>query len=633
VSNKTAADFAPPRWLFSQRDGGDSMFGYERRDFDAGPDNRAVLFTKTGDEPPQIARLGNLTAIFDGQLYDPVRLAQELGLPASPESSRSEAQLLLECYRARKESFFPKLRGMFAFVLWDAEKDELFCVRDPLGYYPCFYAQQGGNLLVSTSVRVLLDHPGVSSDVNRLILLDYFFDIWARLGETFYAGVQRVPPGHALHAHGVHVAPYRFWNPLPAGGDGKFLKADELGRFEETLTNSVNRCLERGPVGIYLSGGMDSVSVAAIASQSSRAAGFDPPHALSLVFPGAQYNESAVQAGVARQLGLPQDLVPLEKAAGPEGLFGAVRELSREFVFPIQNIWLPAYGRLTLLAKQRGIRTILTGTGGDEWLGVTPLLAADLIRGLRFRELLSVWRSIGRTASVSAIPFAWNLFWVYGLRSLIREEAMKTLGRSAPGVLGTLMRARRARKKPRWIDVEPRLWAEFLRRLEECETDFRPLEGPHGYYFGDILRGADHPVVSWEMEENFENARRLGVRVLHPYVDAGVVEILCAVPPQMLLRGGATKGLVREILTRRFPGLGFEKQKKIVIRRSLPRSVLGDGLRLWRERGKAPALPALGVSTAQKLDAYLTGALQSKNHHDTFRAWQVVTTEHWLRSL
>lgn len=629
VGNNAAADFAPPRWLFSLHDLGESMPGYGRCEIDARPSERAVLFCKTGDEPPQLARLGHLTAIFDGQLYDPDKLVREVGLPATPDN---EAQLLLECYRARGESFFPKLRGMFAFVLWDAEQDTLFCVRDPMGYYPCFFAQPDGNFLVSTFAKALLDHPRVSRNVNRLVLLDSFFDIWARHEETFYESVQRISPGHLLRLRNGSVALYRYWNPLPAADGQRLLKKDELGRFEESLARSVDRCLGHGAVGIFLSGGLDSVSVAALATQTSRASGLDSPYALSLVFPYAEYDESAVQRGVAQHLKLPQDLVPLESAAGPSGLFGAVRDLGREFTFPIQNIWLPAYSHLALRAKQRGIRTILTGTGGDEWLGVTPLLAADLIRRCQFGRLYRLWRSIARTTPASGILFAWNLVWVYGLRSLFREGLVGMLDRSAPQLSRSLVRVRRARKKPSWLRVEPRLWRQFLQRLETCDTDFRPLDGPHGYYFGDILRGADHPVVAWEMEENFENARRLGVRLLHPYVDADVVEILCAVPPELLLYGGATKGLVRELLARGFPGLGFERQKKIVIRRSLPHSVLGEGVHLWKESGNATELSVLGLADAGKLDAYLTSALQSENHRDTFRAWQIISTEHWLRA-
>ena len=134
------------------------------------------------------------------------------------------------------------------------------------------------------------------------------------------------------------------------------------------------------------------------------------------------------------------------------------------------------------------------------------------------------------------------------------------------------------------------------------------------------------------MEENFENSRRLGVRLLHPYIDADLVEMLCALPPESLMIGGASKGLARELLARRFPELGFEKQKKIVVRRGLPPSVLGDVSRLRRESGQATVLPVLGLADADKLDTYFAGILQSDSHHGTFRAWQIMTTELWLRS-
>jgi asparagine synthetase B (glutamine-hydrolysing) len=629
IESKTITEFAPPRWLFSWHDNGDSMPGYSRHDFDCGQGERAALFSHIGDQEPQIARLDHLTAVFDGVLYEPGRLAQELGVGEEPEN---RALLLLQCYRVQRDSFLKRLRGTFALVLWNAETGELLCVRDPMGYYPCFFAQPGRQVLISTSVQVLLDHPSVSRSVNRLVLLDYFFDIWARREETFYSSVKRVSPGHVLRVRDGEPTLSRYWNPLPTGNGGGFIEAGGLGRFEELLARSVNRCLEQGPVGIFLSGGLDSVSVAALARRGSEGAGLEPPRALSLAFPTAEYNEEAVQTSVARQLGLPLEMVRLEDAAGAEGLFGAIEELSREFASPIQNIWMPAYSHLTLLAKAHGIRTILTGMGGDEWLGVSPFAAADFIRAFRFGELRSIWSSIGRTVPVSRSRFAYNLIWVFGLRPLLREETVNLLGRTTPGMLRSVVRGRRARRKKEWLEVEPELWSEFLRRLEVCETDFKPLDGPYGYYFGDILRGADHPIISMEMEENFQNARRLGVRLLHPYIDADLVEMLCAVPPTMLTVGGANKGLAREFLGRQFPDLGFEKQTKIVVRRALPQNVLGDAERLWKENGKAKALPAIGLADAGRLNAYLTKALKSESHHDTFRAWQIVATEQWLRT-
>jgi asparagine synthetase B (glutamine-hydrolysing) len=606
------------------------MPGYSRCDLDPGQGAQVTLYSKTGGRQPRVARLDRLTAVFDGLLYEPGRLAQGLGVAGGPV--HDPPLLLLHCYRAHGESFFASLRGTFAFLLWDADRGVLLGVRDPLGYYPCFFAQSGRNLLISTSACVLLGHPAVSRAVNRLALLDYFFDIWARREETFYASVKRVPPGHALRVRDNNLTLYRYWNPVPARKGCRLSKGDELGRFEELLARSVSRCVEHAPVGIFLSGGLDSVSVAVLARDSSLAAGLAPPFALSLVFPGPQYNEETVQKGAARQLGLPQELVPLETASGPSGLLGALRALNPEFAFPIQNYWMPAYNYLTVLAKRRGIRTILTGGGGDEWLGISPLLAADFIRTLHFGELCGLWISIARSFPVSKIHLGWNLTWTYGLRALLREETLRILGRFAPRALGAIVRARRAGKKPPWLKVEPQLRREFLQRIETSDSDFRPLDGPYGYYLGDALRGLDHPIVSWEMEEHFENACRLGVRLLHPYIDADLVEMLCAVSPELLAHGAASKGLVRESLARRLPDLGFQRQRKIVVRRALPQRVLGDGLRLWRESGKAKALPALGLAEADQLDIYLARLLKSESHCDTFRAWQIMGTEDWLRA-
>jgi asparagine synthetase B (glutamine-hydrolysing) len=623
-----ASEFCPPRWLFSLENNGEALMDYSRLDLDGVSGQRAALFAREGEQGPRVARSGHLAVVFDGELYDPGKLAEEAGIAEAPAD---EAMLLLRCYESRGQSFFPKLRGMFVLIVWDARRGDLFCVRDPLGYYPCFFASSGRNVLISTSARVLLDHPSVSRAVNRFVLLDYFFDIWARREETFFEGIRRVSPGHALRAAKGELTIYRYWNPLPVGDSRRMVGADELGQFESLLARSVNRSLAQGPVGIFLSGGLDSVSVAALASQGCHAFGVDPPHALSLVFPYPEYDESAIQKSVARQLGLTQDLVPLETVSGPNGLFGDIEPLSPAFSSPIQNIWLPAYSRLTTLAKQRGLRTILTGTGGDEWLGVTPLLAADLIRTGHFREVGSLWASVGRFYPVSRAKLGWNLIWVYGFRALLRGGVGRALSNSAPGLLRAATRTRRAKKKPTWMKIEPRLWREFQSRLEESDTDFKPLDDAYGFYFGDILRGLDHPLISMEFEENFENALRLGVPLSHPYLDADLIEMLCAVPPALLLAGGS-KGPVRQMLRQRFPELGFEGQKKISVFRALPTSVLGDAWSLWERSGKGKALGELGLTDTARLDGHLGSVLKSGSYLERYLGWRIMAAEQWLRN-
>src|SRR4030095_13739149 len=113
-------------------------------------------------------------------------------------------------------------------------------------------------------------------------------------------------------------------------------------------------------------------------------------------FPDPLSNEEVVQRGVAAQLGLPQVVKPFFEATGTEGLLGPALTLSSSLSCPLMNTWLPAYYQLALEGKKRGCQAILTGGGGDEWLGLSPLLAADLLRGFYFPRLFKFLRRIAR---------------------------------------------------------------------------------------------------------------------------------------------------------------------------------------------------------------------------------------------
>src|SRR5437588_460285 len=142
------------------------------------------------------------------------------------------------------------------------------------------------------------------------------------------------------------------------------------------------------------------------------------------------------------------------------------------------NTWLPAYSELAREGKRRGCRSILTGGGGDEWLNISPFIAADMLRDLNVVGIYRVWRSMCRS-----------------------------FGRSRPAL--------------------------------------------------------DHAIVSWEWEELFEVYRRLGMRLLQPFWDPDLIDMLYRTPPLRLISDGRTKGLLRASLGRRFPALGFERQRKV----------------------------------------------------------------------
>src|SRR5262249_37115651 len=149
-----------------------------------------------------------------------------------------------------------------------------------------------------------------SRALNRAALADHLCQRWPDPQETFFTAVRRVPPGWRATISNRRLLLERCWHPIPASGTIPWLMDKEATRFDEVFDRAVDRCLgSRGPTGIFLSGGLDSISVAVSATDRARRNGQSPPWALSLAFPDPECDERALQAAVARELGLRQRLV------------------------------------------------------------------------------------------------------------------------------------------------------------------------------------------------------------------------------------------------------------------------------------------------------------------------------------
>jgi asparagine synthase (glutamine-hydrolysing) len=591
------------------------------------------LGNEVNSVPPLCAAETNCSVIFEGALFNQEDLREQLGDFLAPATG-NEAELILNAYRRWGEDLMKRLRGSFALIIWDEARETLLCLRDPLGSHPLFYAKGGGNdLLLSPSIEVLLRQPHVSSALNRSALVDHFLDRYPRLEETCYEAVSRVPPGHVLRVASEERRSFRYWDPSP---DGKvqWLTADEVERFDELLDRAVSRCLSFGPAGIFLSGGLDSVTVAAVATERCRIEGLRKPWALSLIFPDRLSNEEVVQRGVAAQLGLPQVVKPFFEATGTNGLLGPALALSSSLPCPLMNTWLPAYYQLALEGKKRGCHTILTGGGGDEWLGLSPLLAADLMRDLDFVSLYRLWHSMRRSLRRSSLALGWNLLWKFGAQQLVMPPAHKFVKEIAPWAL-KLRRRLSLRpapwEAPKWLAPEGELRREFDRRREEEHAN--KLRSSHSHYIRDIRPALDHPVVSWELEEIFEVYQRAGVRMLQPFCDADLVDMLYRTPPFMLIQEGRSKGLIRSSLARRFPNLGFGQQRKVEATSFYASLIYRDGTAFWGHLGGLRALGDLGIVDNGILSSTIeTLLVQCRDGSAAHRVWSTLNLETWARA-
>lgn len=583
-----------------------------------------------GGHVPLTAESAAGCVVLGGVLFSANQVQDDFLRADKPELNA--AQTILEAYAKYGESLLPKLRGQFALVIWDAQEEKLLSLRDPLGTHPLYYSQTANRFLVSPSIDALLHQPGVSRRLNTATMAGYLIQRFGRGTETFFEDVNRIETGHALRRARASTNTYRYWDPSP-DEDINWLSNEELERFDDTFDQAVSRCLSIGSSSVFLSGGLDSVSVAAVALQRSQIENQRTPVALSVAFPTPATNEEEVQRSVAQQLRLPQVVKPFFEAAGAPGLMSPALSMSCSLPAPLLNFWLPVYYALARDGEAQGCKVILTGNGGDEWLTLGPYFAADLVRRLDVVGFYRLWRSHCRSYPMSGFAVFRTLFWRFGLAPVILPPAHRVVKRFAPGAIG--LRHRLMWKPPEWIlgdwiAPDPELRRRLNDRIQRGEGVEQHKKSTHYDRAGRV--GLGHTIMSWEMEELFEVYQRLGVRIFHPYWDADLIELLYRVPPFQLNSGGRTKGLVRDSLARRFPQLGFERQRKMMCVDFYRDLIEQDARAKWKELGGTPCLSSLGIVDEEKSRTrveYLLGHM--KDSKDAFRVWTVLNLETWAR--
>lgn len=566
------------------------------------------------------ARADQVSVLFAGTLYDSDALRTRLGV--QPDALRDPASALLQGYQRLEARAVEPLKGRFAAIVSDRSRRRLLAVRDPMGLHPLFYAESRKGLLFSPSMDALLREPDVDRRLNPVVVGEHLVHRWVDQKETYFAAVHRIPPGHVLIADGQRRCLVRYWDPA---AEIEWLKEDELEQFGPTFERAVERTLAPGRASIFLSGGFDSVSVAAMATSISSRLGLPRPHALSIGFPDPDCGEQFVQRSVAQSLGLTQDLVPLETMMRGKGLIAAAVDHGVTCAGPLMNMWAPSYDALARLAHPHGCASILTGTGGDEWLNVTPFVAADLLQRGDVRELVRLIRVFRRSFRFKTRYLLRNTLWTCGLRPL----GGALLDRVAPGLWRARRRERLRRSTPPWVAPNP-----AVRRLmdERAERVLLPSRPANGFYEREIRLALDHPLVTMEYEEGFEFGRRVGLEVLYPFLDADLVHLLYRTPPALLTKSGRTKSLIRDAVAKRFPELGFERQRKVDATNFYRARLLQDAPPVWRALGGAKALAELGVVDPVRLDETMNDLFGGKKPDQIHTIWTVLNLEAWVRA-
>src|SRR2546425_1407753 len=253
---------------------------------------------------------------------------------------------------------------MFAFAIWDARSQRLFCARDRLGIKPFYYAIVGDRLAFSSEIKALFELPDFQPRLNRRALPEFFAFGYLSSEETLFEGVRKLLPGHCLcidleaQDKNPKVKPY--WDLDISPSESSLSESDYVAQFRDLFTETVRAHLMSDvPVGVFLSGGLDSSSIAAVMAALKK----EPIQTFSVGYAEGQYSELSYAREIARHIGAEYNQVIL----GPEDFFASLPQLIWHEDEPL--VWPSSVALffVSRLAREK-VKVVLTGEGGDELL-------------------------------------------------------------------------------------------------------------------------------------------------------------------------------------------------------------------------------------------------------------------------
>ncbi len=359
----------------SQRVSRDALAAMNRRIAHRGPDDDgflveenvglamrrlSIIDVKTGHQP-----LANenqdIWIVYNGEIYNHADLRADLEAKGHRYRTRSDTETIVHLYEEYGRDCVKRLRGMFAFVIWDRRNRVLLAARDRLGIKPFYYRWDGKTFLFGSEIKAILAYPGVCAEFNRGVLAEYLAFGYITGPETMFTGVRKLMPGCTLE--------------LPETGEPRIEQYWDLGvevdhetlprqyyvqKYRELLEASVaSHLMSDVPLGVFLSGGLDSSAVAALTSKIRG----DRIQTFAVGYGEEQFNELGFAREVAEHIGSEHHEVRLSREEFFQSLPGLIWQEDEPIVWP-SSVALYFVARL---ARER-VTVVLTGEGSDETL-------------------------------------------------------------------------------------------------------------------------------------------------------------------------------------------------------------------------------------------------------------------------
>lgn len=545
---------------------------------------------------PMYNESGDVVIVFNGEIYNFEELRTALTSRGHAFSTKCDTEVLVHGYEEWGVELLSRLRGMFAFAIWDAKKRELFCARDVFGIKPFYYATMpDGNLAFCSEIKSLLVYPDFVRKVNPRALRAYLTLQYSAGEETFFDGVRKLPPAHYFvwHPGDGSVSPIRYHDFDFTGEEG------DLERAAEEIDRAVNESVEAHrrsdvPLGAFLSGGIDSSYIVS---------SLMPDEIFTVGFANKNFSECEEAERLCEILGRRIT----SKTLTPEECFEAFPEIQYHMDEPQANPSSVPLWFLAKLASER-VTVVLSGEGADELFGGYELYGDD--------GKMASYRRLPRPIRSLAARVTSHLPYFPG-----HDMIMKCSGSPADFFVGQArvfseLEARSIlrpdyRVGPAPLELAAPIYARSESKDELSRKQYLDLAM---WLPGDILLKADKMSMAHSLE----------LRV--PYLDKFVAATATRLAPELRVKGRSFKRALREASRKTLPAEWADRPKKgfpVPIRHWLREEKFAS---IVRERFDSPAAAEFfdTKKLAQMLDEHTTG---KKNNGR--KIWTVYTFLVW----
>lgn len=491
----------------------------------------SILDLVAGNQP-MTSNDGDVVSVCNGELYNHTTLRRALEVAGHRFHSRSDTEVVPALYQTHGDQFCRHLDGQFAFAVYDRRAHRLVLGRDPVGIAPLFLCVTDRGVVFGSEIKALLSHPDVPREVD-LRGLDQILTFPGLVSpQTLLRGVESVPPGSVIvfEADGSRKT-HRYWDldyPLASEIDHGRRLEDCVDELDAALRQAIRKRLQADvPVGNYLSGGLDSSLIAAITRELTPG---ERRHTFSITFEDPRIDESDSQRLMAQAL----QSVHHERQMAPDDIQARLEDIVWCAESPLRESYNACTFELSRMARQAGIKVVLTGEGADELFGGYVGYRLDILRG-----------SATTDDDLDTMLERQMRLRLWGDENLLYEKPYHRFT-SAKRALYASARAAQV---------------HLIDCLQASLVDTDQLRGRHPLhqrsYLDFKLRMADHLLADHGDRVAFAN----GVEARYPFLDLEVIEVARRIPPALMVHEGEEKYVVKQLARRYLPRRIVERKK------------------------------------------------------------------------